>query len=70
MIGVSVFPYDHGAIELVALRCTLVEGEPHALEHAALRWVTAAELATVDWAPADVGLGSAVQELLASAAEE
>ncbi|BBY25013.1 (deoxy)nucleoside triphosphate pyrophosphohydrolase [Mycobacterium stomatepiae] len=31
----------------------LLGGEPHPHDHRALRWVTAAELADVDWVPAD-----------------
>ncbi|OSC40061.1 (deoxy)nucleoside triphosphate pyrophosphohydrolase [Mycobacterium decipiens] len=33
----------------------LLRGEPHAHDHRALRWVTAAELHDVDWVPADRG---------------
>jgi len=40
---------------LRAYRVRLVRGEPHAHDHRALRWVTAAELHDVDWAPADRG---------------
>ena len=31
----------------------LIRGEPHPHDHRALRWVSAAELADVDWVPAD-----------------
>jgi 8-oxo-dGTP diphosphatase len=40
---------------LRAYRVRLVRGEPHARDHQALRWVTAAELHRVDWVPADRG---------------
>jgi 8-oxo-dGTP diphosphatase len=60
-LGVNVFAYSHGTIELVALRCTVLAGEPQALEHAALDWITAAELDTIAWSPADVGLVAAVR---------
>ncbi|MEZ0354591.1 (deoxy)nucleoside triphosphate pyrophosphohydrolase [Mycobacterium sp. pR1184] len=33
----------------------LVAGEPHPHDHRALRWVRAADLAEVDWVPADRG---------------
>lgn len=39
-------------------------GEPEALEHNAVRWLTAAELPGVDWLPADRVLVPALQELL------
>lgn len=38
---------------LRAYRVHLLHGEPHPRDHQALRWVTAAELAHVDWVPAD-----------------
>jgi 8-oxo-dGTP diphosphatase len=38
---------------LRAYRASLIRGEPHPHEHGALRWVTAAELHDIDWAPAD-----------------
>lgn len=31
----------------------LIRGEPHPHDHRALRWVTAAQLADIDWVPAD-----------------
>ncbi len=39
-------------------------GEPEALEHNAVRWLTAAELPGVDWLPADRVLVPALQALL------
>ncbi|OBG98832.1 DNA mismatch repair protein MutT [Mycobacterium sp. E3251] len=38
---------------LRAYRVDLLGGQPHARDHRAVRWVTAAELADVDWVPAD-----------------
>ena len=49
--------HDYGkfAITLVPFVASLRDGaEPHAAEHAALRWCTPAELRALDWAPADV----------------
>ena len=40
---------------LRAYLVTLRGGEPQPHDHRALRWVTAAELPTVDWVPADRG---------------
>lgn len=42
-------------ITLRAYRVDLLDGEPSAHDHRALRWVTAAELPDVDWVPADRG---------------
>lgn len=50
--------HDYGkfAITLTPFRATLRDpaAEPHAAEHAALRWCAPAELRTLDWAPADL----------------
>ena len=43
---------------------TLAGGEPEALEHNAVRWLTADELPDVDWLPADRVLVPALQTLL------
>ncbi|WAJ44060.1 (deoxy)nucleoside triphosphate pyrophosphohydrolase [Mycobacterium sp. Aquia_216] len=40
---------------LRAYRVQLIRGEPHPHDHRALRWVTAEELADIDWVPADRG---------------
>lgn len=62
-LDASVHVYDHGRIELVAWR---VEGpdEPEAREHEALRWVGAADLDALAWAPADLPLLVRVRPLL------
>lgn len=53
---------------LRAYRVRLIGGEPHARDHRALRWVTAAELPDVDWVPADRGwVADLVRELAAAA---
>jgi 8-oxo-dGTP diphosphatase len=63
-VGVSEHAYAHGTIRLVALACTLVDGEPAALDHSELRWLAAAALGTVEWAPADVPFLATVRALL------
>ena len=51
----SFHDYGKFAITLVPFVASLSDGvEPHAAEHAALRWCTPAELRSLDWAPADV----------------
>ncbi len=45
----------NGTMTLRAYRVRLIRGEPRARDHRALRWVTSAELADVDWVPADRG---------------
>jgi 8-oxo-dGTP diphosphatase len=50
---------------LRAYAATLLRGEPQPHDHAALRWVSAAELHEVDWVPADRGFVAALAVLLA-----
>jgi 8-oxo-dGTP diphosphatase len=52
---------------LRAYRVRLLRGEPHPLEHLALRWVTTAELHDVDWVPADRAWLPELAEALLSA---
>lgn len=49
---------------LRAYAATLLGGEPHPHDHAALRWVSATELDGVDWVPADRGFLPALTRLL------
>jgi 8-oxo-dGTP diphosphatase len=51
---------------LRAYQATLIRGEPQPHDHAALRWVSAAELRDVDWVPADRGFLAALGRLLQS----
>lgn len=46
--------YDFGEVRLTTYRCELVDGTPRLTEHAALIWLTPAELERLAWAPADV----------------
>lgn len=63
-LAVSEHPYSHGVIQLVAVACRLVSGEPFPVEHSELRWLSVEELDTVVWAPADVPLLAAVRDAL------
>lgn len=53
-IGVSEWDGGSRPLALVAYRCTLVSGEPHAHEHDALAWLAPDALEGLGWAPADV----------------
>ncbi|MGZ4510991.1 MAG: (deoxy)nucleoside triphosphate pyrophosphohydrolase [Mycobacterium sp.] len=53
---------------LRAYRVELISGEPHARDHRAVRWVTAAELPDVDWVPADRGWVADLARTLAESA--
>ncbi len=63
-VGVDV-PLPGGKV-LRVFAATLPEGggQPRAVEHKALRWLSADELAAVDWLPADRVLLPALRELL------
>ncbi|HET8589614.1 MAG TPA: (deoxy)nucleoside triphosphate pyrophosphohydrolase [Nakamurella sp.] len=56
-------PLD-GGYRLHAYRADLIEGEPQAREHDAVRWVAAAELDAVDWLPSDRPLVPFLRRLL------
>ena len=63
-IGPSV-PLAHGrAVLRVYLARLLDEGVPEALEHVAIRWLTADELDDVHWLPADAPIVAALRPLL------
>ena len=46
-------PIDAGMLRVHLARLAPGSAEPQALEHAAVRWLSAAELDTVDWIDAD-----------------
>ena len=49
----SSYDYDFGTVVLTSFVCHLISGAPHLTEHHEIRWVTPAEMPTLDWAPAD-----------------
>lgn len=58
----------HGRSVLRVYLARLLHGdEPKALEHSELRWLSATELDTVPWLPADVPIVAALRPLLAGA---
>ena len=46
--------YDFGFVNLTTFECDLLEGEPALTEHVAVKWLAVEELATLEWAPADI----------------
>ncbi|QLQ37724.1 (deoxy)nucleoside triphosphate pyrophosphohydrolase [Micromonospora robiginosa] len=57
----------HGRSVLRVYAARLLHGDqPTALEHGDLRWLSATELDSVDWLPADVPIVSALRPLLAA----
>lgn len=60
----TVTAHDIGSaiIELSTFECELVAGSPVLTEHAESRWVHVAELAELEWAPADIPTVELLQE--------
>ncbi len=57
----------HGRSVLKVYLARLLQGDqPQALEHSALRWLSAAELDSVTWLPADAPIVAALRPLLAA----
>jgi 8-oxo-dGTP diphosphatase len=52
----SVHDYPSFRVHLHAFRCAIARGTPIPRVHQALRWLAAAELLSVPWAPADLPL--------------
>ncbi len=50
----STLGSEPGMIALHTYYCTIVTGEPVALEHAQVSWVSPDDLANLAWAPADI----------------
>jgi 8-oxo-dGTP diphosphatase len=60
--GDIVLPSGTAVLKVWTAR--LIRGEPQALEHAELRWLSAGELDDVPWLPADAPLVDALRDLL------
>lgn len=61
--------YDYPAFHL-SMRCyvcTIVSGDLHLLEHEAARWLSASELRSVAWLPADITIIPQIEAVLAEA---
>jgi 8-oxo-dGTP diphosphatase len=64
-VGTDV-PLAHGRAILRVFLARLLDGDrPQRLEHAELRWLTADELYSVDWLPADAPIVGALRDVLA-----
>lgn len=57
--------YEFGIVNLTTYYCELAVGEPEMTEHSNLQWRRPADLANLDWAPADV---PAVEQITADLA--
>ncbi len=57
-------PLAHGRAVLRVWLARLVSGDPRPLEHASLRWLTARELDSVPWLPADAPIVAELARIL------
>ncbi|WP_308572169.1 (deoxy)nucleoside triphosphate pyrophosphohydrolase [uncultured Corynebacterium sp.] len=53
-VTTTTYEYDFATIELTTFYCTLVDGDLRLTDHDDTKWVTAAEAAHLEWAPADI----------------
>jgi len=53
-VQTTEYEYDFGIVILTTYYCALTGEEPRLTEHSEIRWVDAAELDQLDWAPADI----------------
>ncbi|MGG1441503.1 8-oxo-dGTP diphosphatase MutT [Brevibacillus laterosporus] len=54
LISDSVYEYPTVKVRLITYFAKVVSGEPVASEHEELRWISADELHSLEWAPADL----------------
>jgi len=67
LLGIGLWEGGARPIALLAYGCTLVAGEPRAVEHSAVAWCRPQDLDALRWAPADVPLLSSVRAWLTQA---
>jgi len=53
--------YEFGTVTLATFYCRLISGTPTTSEHSAIRWLSPADLTTIEWAPADVPAVNRIQ---------
>lgn len=53
-IETTAYDYDFGVVTLTTYYCELISGTPSLTEHAAVRWLSPADLKQLEWAPADI----------------
>ena len=56
--------YPDFHLSMRCYRCRITEGRPVLLEHEAARWLTADELDSVAWLPADITIIDRIREML------
>jgi 8-oxo-dGTP diphosphatase len=56
--------YPFGVVHLTTFWCRLIEGTPDPSEHASIRWLPAADLGALAWAPADIPAVALIRDQL------
>lgn len=56
----SVYNYDHGQFEIIAIRVTVIDGELQLSVHDKVTWVPFNELLSYDLLPADIPIAKAI----------
>lgn len=64
LIGTIEYDYPAFHLSMKCYACTIAGGSPHLLEHEAARWLTAGQLDSVAWLPADITLIPKIAGLL------
>lgn len=66
-ITTTNYEYPFGVVALATYYVKIESGQPTLIEHATLRWVSACDLRSLDWAPADIpAVESVVRTLCAN----
>ncbi|UOW01509.1 (deoxy)nucleoside triphosphate pyrophosphohydrolase [Agrococcus sp. SCSIO52902] len=60
-VETTAYDYDFGVVTLTTFYCELVSGTPSLTEHAAVRWLSPADLESLEWAPADLPAVARIQ---------
>lgn len=67
-VTTTVYEYEFSIVRLTTFYCSLVDGTPIMTEHSEMRWLAGSELASLDWAPADIPAVALIEEHLCGAA--
>lgn len=69
---IDTVEYDYPAFHLSmrCYACSIVSGNLHLVEHESARWLSAAELCSIDWLPADDQLLPLIERELLTASED
>ncbi|HEY2555563.1 MAG TPA: (deoxy)nucleoside triphosphate pyrophosphohydrolase [Diaminobutyricibacter sp.] len=66
-IETTIHEYAFGEVTLTTFYCDLLSGDVTLVEHEAVKWLPPAELATLNWAPADLPAVRAIENQLSAA---